>query len=72
MSEGGAASELATLHQRIAALEARLPDSKVISERFLVRVLAILGHQLARSLVLWAIFLVPFLLLTFARLSEGG
>ena len=43
---------VAYLERRIAALEARLPDSKLVSHKFWTRAFAVYGHTLAASLVI--------------------
>lgn len=46
------------LESRLVNLETRIPDSNIISQSFWSRALAILGHQLAITLVIYAIIFV--------------
>lgn len=46
------------LEQRVAALEARLPATALLSHRFMQRAWAVFGHYLAASLVVGAIAFV--------------
>ena len=59
---------VAYLEQRIAALEARLPDTKLLSAKFMTRAWAIWGHyfvaQLVLTVIIWAVLFVVFLLLS--------
>jgi hypothetical protein len=63
-------SRMKELEMRLAALEARIPNSDVISHKFWSRAFAILGHQLAITLVFYAIILVIAIL--FGVLSTIG
>lgn len=63
-------SRIKELEMRLAELEDRIPNSDVISHKFWSRALAILGHQLAINLVLYAIILVIVIL--FGVLSTIG
>ena len=47
---------IATLEQRLAELEAKLPASNVVSPRFWSRAWAIFGHVLAAAILLHVIF----------------
>lgn len=49
---------VAYLERRIAALEARIPNSGLISPKFWTRAFAVYGHMLAIGLLLYAAFFV--------------
>ena len=59
---------VAYLEQRIAALEARIPDTKLLSAKFMTRAWTIWGHyfvaQLVISLIVWAVLMVIFVLMS--------
>ena len=55
---------VAYLEQRIAALEARIPKSNLISPKFWTRAWAVYGHMLSIGLLVYAVFLVIALLFT--------
>ena len=53
---------VAYLEERIAALEARIPDTKLLSNKFMTRAWTVWGHyfvaQLVITAVLWALIMV--------------
>ncbi len=73
---------IAYLEQRIVALEARLPETKVIAQGFLARAFAIWGHyfvaQLLISLIIGAIMMLISLVFAgsmaaiFGPMTEGA
>jgi fatty acid desaturase len=54
---------VAYLEQRIAALEARLPRTNLLSPKFWTRALAVYGHILAIGAIIWVIVMAIYLLL---------
>ncbi|MDO9557865.1 MAG: hypothetical protein Q7J82_09885 [Coriobacteriia bacterium] len=70
---------VAFLEQRIMALEARLPQTNIISPKFWTRAWAIYGHLLALSLIFAAIGTVIGIIITliggaalFSTISQVG
>lgn len=61
---------VAFLEQRIAALEARLPQTNLLSPKFWTRAWAVYGHMLAIGVLVWAITMAIYLVL--AIVIGGG
>lgn len=72
MDENVTVRQIEELRERVRALEQRLPDTNVISPKFWTRALAIFGHQLALSLIIWAVLFGLFLVLVFLGFSMGA
>lgn len=52
------ANRVAYLEQRVAALEARLPRTNLLSHRFMQRAWAVFGHYMVSSMILGLIVFV--------------
>ena len=48
-------SRIRELEMRLVSLEARIPNSNIVSHKFWSRALAVFGHQLSIGLVFYAI-----------------
>ncbi len=48
-------SKIRDLEMRFASLDSRIPNSNIISHSFWSRALAVLGHQMAIGLVMYAV-----------------
>ncbi len=61
---------VAFLEQRIAALEARMPRTNLLSPKFWTRAWAVYGHMLAIGVMVWAVMMAFYLVL--ALVIGGG
>ena len=48
-------SKIRELERRLDGLEGRIPNSNIVSNKFWTRAFAVLGHQMAVGLVIYAI-----------------
>lgn len=56
---------IAYLEQRVTSLEARLPQTKLVSPNFLSRAFAVWGHYFVAQLIIGLVVFVVMLILSF-------
>lgn len=64
--------QIEELRERVRELEQRLPDTNVISPKFWTRALAIFGHQIALTAIIWALLFGIFLVFAFLGFSMAA